>query len=113
MSERVGSITALLKQGVSFVFAPVIEAIIRNLHELSTSPILDFLDWDTIGDGSGPLRIYCDASKDGFGANLEQEQPGASFRPINFITRAIPDNERSWIPIDFKTGSLVWAIKRL
>ena len=42
-------------------------------------------DWDAFADNSR------DASLDGFGATLEQEQPDGSVRPILYISRAILD----------------------
>ena len=59
------------------------------LHELATPPILvyQYPDWDAVADNSRPFRLYCDASIDGFGATLEQEQPDGSVRPIVFNSR--------------------------
>ena len=66
--------TFLLKQGVKFVFAPAIEAIVRELHaELSTPPVLVDPNWDAVTDDSRPFLIYRDASVDSFGTTLERE----------------------------------------
>lgn len=90
------------------------EAIVRDiLHDLTVPPILVFPDYDAVADDSRPFRLYCDASRDGFGATIEQEQPDGSVRPILFISRATLDSERSWTPLDLEAGSIVWAIKRL
>ena len=114
MAKRIRPITSLLKQGAKFVFTSDMGAIVRKLlAELSTPPILVFPDWDAVTDGSRPFRLYCDASIDGFGATLEQEQPDGSVRPIVFISRATLDNERHWTPLDLEAGSIVWSIKRL
>ena len=84
------------------------EAIIRQLlHDLATPPILVYPDWDAVADISRPVRLCCDASRDGFGATLEQEQPDGFIRPIIFITRATLDNERSWNPFDREAESIV------
>ena len=82
------------------------------LHELAVPLILVYPDWDAVADNSRPFRLYCDASIDGFGATLEQEQPDGSVRPIVFIGRTTLDNERSWTPLDLDAGSIVWAVKR-
>ena len=105
---------ALLKQRVKFVFTPEMEAIIRKiLRELASPPILVYLDWDAVADNSRSFPLYCNASLDGFGTTLEQEQPDGSIRPIVFNSRTTLDNERSWTPLDLEAGSIVWAIKRL
>ena len=114
LSKRLRPINALLKQGVKFAFTPAMEAIIRDiLRELGQPPILVYPDWDSIADNSRPFRLYCDASRDGFGATLEQEQPDGTVRPILFVSRATLDSERNWTPLDLEAGSIVWAIKRL
>ena len=114
LPRRLRPINALLKQGATFDFIPALEATIRAiLHELTEPPILVYPDWDAVADDSRPFRLYCDASMDGFGATLEQEQPDGSVRPITDISRATLDSERSWTPLDLEAGSIVWAIKRL
>ena len=75
--------------------------------------VLVFPDSDAVADGFRPFHVYCDACIDGFGAVLEQEQPGGSVRPIAYISRATLDSERHWTRLDLEAGSTVWAIKRL
>ena len=114
MAKRVKSITHLLKKGVPFAFTSDMETIVRSLlAELAKPPILVFPDWDAIADGTRPLRLCCDASSDGLGAALEQEQKDGSVRPIVFISRATLDAERNWTALDLEAGAVVWAIKRL
>lgn len=66
-----------------------------------------------MADNCRSFRLYCDASRDRFGATLEQEQPDGSVRPILFIGLTTLDNERSLTPPDLEAGSIAWAIKRL
>ena len=114
MSKRIRPITSLLKQGVKFVFTPSMETIARTLlEELSAPPVLVCPDWDAVGDNFRLLLLYCDASVDGFGATLEQEQKDGSICPIAFISRATLESERHWTPLDLEAGSIVWSIKRL
>ncbi len=114
LSPRIRRITALLKKDATFNFTPDMVTTVRDiLGELSKPPILVYPDWDAVADNSRPFRLYCDASLDGFGATLEQEQPDGSVRPILYISRATLDSERSWTPLDLEAGSIVWAIKRL
>ena len=66
MAKRIRPITSLLKQGVKFVFTPALENIVRELlAEKATPPVLVYPKWDAVSEN---------ASVDGFGATLEQEQ---------------------------------------
>ena len=60
-------------------------------------------------DGSRPFRVYCDASIDGFGATLEQEQPDGSVGPVAYVSRATLDSEIYWTPLDLEAGSIVYG----
>ena len=114
LSRRLRPINALLKQGAAFDFTSAMETTVRDiLRDLTKPPILVYPDWDAVADNSRPFRLYCDASLDGFGATLEQEQPDGSVRPLIYVSRATLDSERSWTPLDLEAGSIVWAIKRL
>ena len=57
--------------------------------------------------------LLSDASVDGFGATLEQEQDDQTIHRIVFISRATIEPERHWTPLDLKAGNIVWSIKRL
>ena len=50
---------------------------------------------------------HCDASTDGLGATLEQEQPDDSIHPIVYISRATLANERNWTPMELEAGCVV------
>ena len=114
MAKRVRSTTFLLKKGAVFDFTPTMEAAVcALLAELAAPPILVFLDWDAVIDKSRPFRLHCDASTDGLGATLEQEQPDGSIRPIAYNSRATPSNERNWTPMELEAGCVVWSIRRL
>ena len=90
----------------------------RDAHRTRHSTHFGLPDRDAVADGSRPFHVYCDACIDGFGAALEQEQPGGSVqpdgsvRPIAYISRAPLDPESHWIQLDLETGSIFWAIKR-
>ena len=109
------SITSLLKKVAVFDSTPSMEAAVRALlAELAAPPKLVFPDdWDAVIDKSRPFRLHCDASTDGLGATLEQEQPDGSIRPIVYINRATLSNERSWTPMELEAGCVVWSICRL
>ena len=78
------------------------------LDELTNPPVLVIPDWDAASNGSRPFRLNCDASIDGFGGTLEQEQPDGSIRPIVYVSPAT-------IGASFDTArprSITWPIKR-
>ena len=113
-AKRIRPLTSLLKKDVKFEFTPAMEGIVRELlAELANPPVLVYPDWDAVADGSRPFHLYCDASKDGFGGTLEQEQLDGSIRPIVYISRATLISERHWTPLDLEAGSIIWCIKRL
>ena len=90
------------------------EAAVRALlAELVAPPILVFPDWDAVINKSRPFRLHCDASTDGLGATLEQEQLDGSIRPIVYFSRVILSNERNWTPMELEAGCVVWSIRRL
>ena len=114
LSERICPITSLFGKEVKFDFTPAMKLIVREiLAQLAAPPMLVFPNWDAVTDGSRSFHVYCDACIDGFGAELEQEQPDGSVRPIAYISRATLDSERHWTPIDLDAGSIVGSIKRL
>ena len=113
MVKRVRSITSLLKKRATFNFTPPMEATVRALlAELAAPLILAFPDWDAVVDKSRLFRLHCDASTDGLGATLEQEQPDGSIRPIVYISRATLTNKRNWTPMELEAGCVVWSIRR-
>ena len=105
MVKRVRPITVLLKNGATFSSTqPMEEAVRALLAELAAPPILVFPDWDAAIDKSRPFRLHCDASTDGLGATLEQEQTDGCIRPIVHISRATLANERNWTPMELEAG---------
>ena len=61
------------------MFTQTAEAIVHDmLAGLADPPVLVFPDQDAVEDGSRPFRMYYDASIEGFGSTLEQEQPDGS-----------------------------------
>ena len=114
LAKRLRPTSALLKQRTKITFTPAMEATVRQiLHDLATHPVLVSPNWDAVADNSRPFRLYCDASRNGFGATLEQERPDGSVRSILFIRHATLDSERSRTTLDLEAGSIAWAIKRL
>lgn len=60
----------------------------------TTSPPIFLVDpdWDTVAKTCHALRLYCDDSRDSFGATRKQEPPAGSLHPIVLNSRATPDN---------------------
>ena len=58
------------------------------------APGLVYPNWNAVTDHSRPFLLYYDASVDGFGFTLEQEQDDHTIPPIVFISRAINESER-------------------
>ena len=82
LSKRMRSITSFLKQGVKFVFTPVIEAIVRELlAELTTPPVLVDLNWDTVLDNSRPFFLYCNPSMDGYSCHPRKRTGRPHYSP--------------------------------
>ena len=71
------------------------KAVRALLADLAAPPMLVFPDWDAVIDKSQPFRLHCDASTDGLGATLKQEQTDGSIRPIVYISRTTLANERN------------------
>ena len=114
MTKRTRPITSPLKQGVKFVITIATKAIVRErLAELSTPPVLIYPNWDAVNDNSRPFLLYYDASVEGSGATLENEQDNHNTRPIVFISRATIESERCWTPLELEAGSIVCSIMRL
>ncbi|CAB1097244.1 unnamed protein product [Ectocarpus sp. CCAP 1310/34] len=110
MAKRIRYLTTLLKKQENFVFTLSMEQAVRVfLAELANPPVLVYPDWDAVSDASRPFHPYCDASRDGFGETLEQEQPDGFVCSIVFISRATLDSERHWTPRDLEAGSIVWS----
>ena len=81
--RRLRPINALLKKGIKFAFTPTMETIARDIrNELAKPLILVYPDWDAVAENFRPFRLYCDASRNGFGATLEQEQLDGTVPPI-------------------------------
>lgn len=83
------------------------------IDQLAKPPALAFPDWDAALDGSRKSHFYCDASTDGLGTTLEQEQRDGSIRPVVFLSHATLPNEQNCPPTELEPGAVVWSIKRL
>ena len=82
------------------------------LDELSSPNVLAFPDFEAAISGSRKFRLVTDASADGLGVVIEQQQPDGFIRPLRCLSRATLDNERKWNISELECAAIVWAIKR-
>ena len=61
-------------------------------------------------DFNKPFRLCCDASRNGLGAVLEQEQDDGHYRPIAFASRRTSDAEKQYPIHKLEFLSLKWSI---
>ena len=81
MAARTRPLDFLLRIGVTFEFSPHHERTVREmLDELSSPNVLTFLDFEVAISGSRKFRLVTDASADGLGVVIEQQQPDGSIR---------------------------------
>lgn len=98
LAKHLNQITCLLKNNAIFKWTYKVSAVVRTLmDQLSNSSVLVFPAWDAALGGSRKFHLYCDASTDGLGATLEQEQRDGSIRPIAvLIVLRCPMNRIGW-----------------
>ena len=57
-----------------------------------------------------PLRIICDASKDGLGAVLQQ-QTKTGWQPISFASRFLAEFEQKYSINELELLAVIWAVE--
>ena len=57
-----------------------------------------------------PFRLNCDASRNGLGAWIEQEQPDGKYRPIAFASRKTSNAERQYPVHKLEFLALKWSV---
>ena len=82
------------------------------LHELSSPNALALPDFEAAITGSRKFRLVMDASADGLGVVIEQQEIDGSIRPLRFLERVTLDNERKWSISEIECAAIVRAIKR-
>ena len=73
---------------------------------ITTSPVLKYYD------PNKPTRISSDASQEGLGAVLEQQQHNDEWHPISFASRSLNPAERNYSPLERETLSIVFACEK-
>ena len=108
MAKRVKSITSLLKREPCSTSRPLWRRPFAPLSQNSQHHQYFISDWALLLTSPRPFRLHCDASTDGLGPTLEQEQPDDSIRPIVYVSRATLSSERNWTPWNSRPGCVVW-----
>lgn len=97
MAAETKSLNSLLKKGVKFEFTLEHIQIVQTLLEQLSSPkVLAFPDFAAAISGDRPFQLTTDASADGLGAVIEQDQSDGTTRPISFLSRSTLPNEKNW-----------------
>lgn len=99
LSEVDALLRQLLKRDVEFMWQPAQQVAFDSLKELCTHPpVLKYFD------PTKPVVIFCDASSNGLGAVLPQDD-----QPIAFSSRSLTDAETRYAQIEKETLSIVHA----
>ena len=97
---------ALPRKDVPFVWTPKCQEAFERLKELLTSPpVLAYPCFDR------PFVLHTDASGQGLGAVLEQEQDNGLLHPVAYASRTISKHEARYGVTDLEALGVVWAAK--
>ena len=82
------------------------------MEQLSSPDVLAFPDFDAAITGGRLFHLITDASVDGLGTVVEQEQKGGTVCPICFLSRSTLPNERKWSATELECAAIVWPVKK-
>ena len=100
-SKLAGPLTRLTQKGVKFVWSDQCEHSFQELkRRLVSAPIL------TLPSGTGGFTIYCDASKEGLGCVLMQND-----KVVAYASRQLKVHERNYPTHDLELAAVVFALK--
>ena len=106
MSEITAPLRTLLVKGSMFqINEQQIKAIQELKRIICMAPVL------TIYDSTKPIRISSDASGEGLGAVLEQQQ-GPDWRPVAYASRSLTSTEKRYAQIEKECLSIVFACSK-
>jgi len=101
-----GPLHSLTRQCVPFVWTPQCQQAFDELKELLVSPpVLAYPCF------SRPFVLHTDASGQGLGAVLEQEQEDGRLHPVAYASRTLSKHERQYGITDLEALGVVWAAK--
>ena len=106
LAEIAAPLRSLLKKENEFVFqSPQSEAFEKLKTMITSPPILKFYN------PNRPIRVRCDASENGLGALLEQDEEGKWF-PVAYASRSCTPTEKAYASIEREALSIVFGCKR-
>ena len=106
-------LNSLLKTGVKVDFTVEHMQIGRALLEqLASRQVMAFPDFAAAISGARPFQLVTDASVDGLGAVIEQEQSDGTTRPTSFLSRSTFPNEKNWGTTELECAAIVWAVNK-
>ena len=102
MSEATGPLRELLAKDSEWQWLPNHEEAIMKIKDvLSNTPVLAYFDVDK------PITVTADASKNGLGAALLQDD-----KPIAYASRSLSKAEQRYAMIEKETLAIVFAMER-
>ena len=97
---------ALTRQDVPFVWTLSCQNSFQQLKDhLISAPVLVYPDF------TKPFTLHTDASGEGLGAVLEQEQPDGRPHPIAYASRTLNTHERKYGITELEALGVVWAAR--
>ena len=97
---------ALTKKDVPFLWSSECQDALTKLKKLLTSaPVLAYPDF------AKPFVLETDASGEGLGAVLAQQQEDNSIRPIAYASRSLQSHEKNYGSTELEGLGVVWAVK--
>ena len=105
-SKIAAPLNALTRKDIPFVWTPDCHQAFEKLKELLTSvPLLRYPDFER------PFILETDASGDGLGAVLAQQQEDGTVAPIAYASRSLQKHEKNYGITELEGLGVVWAAK--
>lgn len=106
LSDENAPLRTLLEKDVLWTFdKPQHEAVKKLKTLITSSPVLKYYN------PNHPTRVSSDASQEGLGAVLEQQNDN-QWHPIAFASRSLTPAERNYCPLERETLSIVFACEK-
>ena len=97
---------ALTREGVPFFWSMASQTVFLRLKDLLVSPpVLAYPNFDK------SFVLYTDASIEGLGAVLEQEQEDGKLHPVAYASRSLSKTEQNYGITELEALGVVWAAK--
>lgn len=113
MAKIIAPLTALTGKDVPFVIGDAERAAMAQVNTaLSLLTLMSYPDFESAASGDSPFTLSTDASKDGFGAVLSQNDSAGVEKPIAFASRSTLKNEKNWSVTDLEAGAVVYGVKK-